>query len=266
VSVAPRTTGIGGLIRSWRMRRHMSQLELALQADVSQRHLSFIEIGRSKPSREMVLHLAAELGVPLRERNVLLLASGYAPAYSEIALEAVEFLPIRHALEKVLSGHEPFPAIAVDRGWNLVWSNEPARTILTASVAPELLAPRPNAMRVSLHPAGLAPRIANFREYSAHLVTRLRRQAAIAPDPVITALYDEVRSYPTVSEASDAAEPEGQLFTPLKLRALGDQDLAFFSTIATFGTALDITLAELSIESFFPADKATYKALRSAFS
>jgi len=244
----------------------MSQLELALQAGVSQRHLSFVEIGRSRPSRKMVLHLAAELDVPLRERNVLLLASGYAPAYSEIALEAAACLPVRHALEKMLSSHEPFPAIAVDRGWDLVWSNEPARTILTESVAPEVLAPRANAMRVSLHPAGLAPRIANFPEYRGHLLARLRRQAAIAPEPVITALYDEVRSYSTVSEqTADVSEPEGQLFTPLKLRALGNQNLEFFSTIATFGTALDITVAELSIESFFPADKATYKALRSAF-
>ena len=265
VVVATRSAGVGELLCTWRARRRVSQLELSLQAGVSQRHLSFVEIGRASPSRELVLRLAAELDLPLRGRNALLLAAGYAPVYPETPLQADELLPVRHALQKILTGHEPFPAVVVDRSFDLVWSNEPARTILTDGVAPELLAPRPNTMRVALHPGGLAPRITNFPEYAAYLLARLEREAALAPDHPVAELYKEVLTYPTVAEHDEPA-PGTHLFISLRLRALGDQELAFFSTIATFGTARDITIAELSIESFFPADKTTSAALRAAFS
>jgi transcriptional regulator with XRE-family HTH domain len=267
MAVALPTTEVGTLLRGWRARRRLSQLDLALQAGVSQRHLSFMEIGRAKPSREMVMRLAAELDVPLRDRNAMLLAAGYAPVYPETPLGDDALLPVRHALAKILSSHEPFPAVIFDRGWDLVWSNEPARAILTAGVAPALLTPRPNAMRVSLHPDGLAPRITNLAEYASHLLTRLQRQAAFAPDSVVAELYDEVCAYPTIAEHPKSHSPPATpLVAPLRLRALDGQELSFFSTVATFGTALDITVAELSIESFFPADKRTDAALRAEFS
>lgn len=231
---------------------------------MSTRHLSFVETGRSKPSRELLLHLAEHLDVPLRERNTLLLAAGYAPLFPERSLDDDAMAPVRVALDKVLAGHEPFPAVVVDRRWNLVSANVPAMTILADGVAPELMAPPTNALRVTLHPEGLAPRILNLADYSAHLLHRLHQQAVLSQDAGLTALYEELRSYPGVEETSPAVfEPAAQVFTTLRLRSFEDgRDLAFFSTLATFGTALDVTAAELVIESFFPADKATERALR----
>jgi transcriptional regulator with XRE-family HTH domain len=258
--------GVGELLRDWRRRRHLSQLDVSLDAAVSARHLSFVETGRSKPSRELVLHLAEHLEVPLRDRNALLLAAGYAPVYPETGLDAEEMAPVRAALDKILAGHAPFPAVVVDRRWDLVSANGPALALLSDGVAPELIAPPANALRVCLHPDGLAPRIDNLAEYSEHLLARLRRHLAVSPDPGVAALYEELRGYPGVDDGSAApAGPEDLLFVPLRLRALGDRTLSFFSTIATFGTALDVTLAELAIESFFPADPATEAALRDAF-
>ena len=261
VDAPPQT--VGTLLRDWRQRRRLSQMDLSNEAEVSARHLSFVETGRSKPSRELLLHLAEHLDVPLRERNTLLLAAGYAPTYRQSMLGTEEMAPVRDALEKILSGHEPYPAVVVDRHWDLVSANQPAMAILTEGVAPTLLTPVPNAMRVSLHPDGLAPKIANFEEWSAHLMERLHRQVAASGDPQLAALIDELRDYPGVSEGQGAAAPDPatQLFVPLVLRH-GGRDLRFFSTLATFGTALDITVAELAIESFFPADEATAAALR----
>jgi transcriptional regulator with XRE-family HTH domain len=259
-ALAPRT--VGPLLRDWRQRRRMSQMDLSLEAEVSARHLSFVETGRSRPSRELVLHLAEHLDVPLRERNSLLLAAGYAPTFHETPLDAAEMAPVREALDKILAGHAPFPAVVVDRRWDLVALNEPATRILADGVAPELLAPPANALRISLHPDGLAPRIENLAEYSAHLLERLQRQARAAGDAELERLHEELRGYPGVEvsgpEATDAA---ALLFVPLVLRAADGPSLRFFSTIATFGTALDITVAELAIESFFPADAATAAAL-----
>jgi transcriptional regulator with XRE-family HTH domain len=253
---------VGDLLRDWRRRRRLSQLDVSLDAAVSARHLSFVETGRSKPSRELVLHLADHLDVPLRERNALLLAAGYAPAYAETPLDDEAMAPVRAALDKVLAGHAPFPAVIVDRRWDLVSANATAMALLTDGVAPELLAPPVNAMRVCLHPDGLAPRIVNVREYGAHLITRLARQSALAPDLGLSALVEELRGYPGVEEHDPAAlQTADLLFAPLRLRALG-RELSFFSTLATFGTALDITVAELAIESFFPADPETDAALR----
>jgi transcriptional regulator with XRE-family HTH domain len=254
--------GVGGLLRDWRQRRRLSQLDLAVNAEVSTRHLSFVETGRSKPSRELLLHLAEHLDVPLRERNDLLLAAGYAPAYRQRPLDDEAMGPVRDALDKILAGHEPYPAVIVDRMWNLVSANQAALTILTDGVAPALLAPPANALRVTLHPDGLAPRVANLAEWSAHLLSRLRREATSTADGELLALHDELAAYPGVSDGrDDASDPAALLFTTLHLRTMKGVDLSFFSTVATFGTARDVTLAELSIESFFPADAATATAL-----
>ena len=254
--------GVGALLRDWRRRRRLSQLDLAVNAEVSTRHLSFVETGRSKPSRELVLHLAEHLDVPLRERNDLLLAAGYAPAYRQRPLDDDAMEPVRAALDKILVGHEPFPAVIVDRRWDLVAANQAALAILTDGVAPALLAPPANALRVTLHPDGLAPRITNLAEWSAHLLSRLRREATSTADAELLALHDELAGYPGVSDGRDeATDPASLLFTTLHLRTTKGVDLSFFSTVATFGTARDVTLAELSIESFFPADAATSAAL-----
>jgi transcriptional regulator with XRE-family HTH domain len=262
MSVLAPAPGVGDLLRDWRRRRRLSQLDVSLDAAVSARHLSFVETGRSKPSRELVLHLAEHLDVPLRDRNALLLAAGYAPAYSETPLDDETMAPVRAALDKILAGHAPFPAVIVDRRWDLVSANAPALALLGDGVAPELLEPPANAMRVCLHPDGLAPRIVNLPEFGAHLLTRLTRQSALAPDLGLSELIEELRGYPGVERNGRVAtEPADLLFAPLRLRALGTE-LSFFSTLATFGTALDITVAELAIESFFPADPETEAALR----
>jgi transcriptional regulator with XRE-family HTH domain len=251
-------------LRDWRQRRRLSQLDLALDAEVSPRHLSFVETGRSRPSRELLLHLAEQLEVPLRERNALLLAAGYAPGYPETPLDAAAMAPVRAALDQLLAGHEPYPAVIVDRSWNLVSANATALAILAEGVAPELLQPPVNALRVTLHPKGLAPRITNFAEYGAHLLTRLHRQAIFSADAALAELYQELRAYPGVGEAAPSTEPAALLFVPLQLRTTKGDELQLFSTIATFGTALDVTLAELAIESFFPADEKTAALLRKA--
>ena len=256
------SAGVGALLRDWRSRRRLSQMELALDANVSARHLSFVETGRSKPSRELVLQLAEHLEVPLRERNALLLAAGYAPAYAQRALGDEAMAPVREALERLLKGHEPFPAVAVDRQWELVSANAPALALLTDGVAPELLEPPANTLRISLHPDGLAPRIANLAEYSSHLLHLVDSEAAATGDPALVALHEELASYPGVDASPRPPHPANNLFIPLKLRAPGGGELSFFSTIARFGTALDVTVAELAIESFFPADAATAAALR----
>ena len=252
---------VGALLRQWREHRRLSQLALALQAEVSTRHLSFVETGRARPSRDMVLHLADQLDVPLRERNQLLLAAGYAPVYVETALDAAPMTAVRAAIRQILTGHEPYPAVVVDRAWTLVDANASV-AVFTEGVAPALLVPPANALRISLHPAGMAPRIANLGEWRAHLLGRLRRHVALTTAPELAALYDELRAYPC-----DQAEPEierpgpGDVVVPLRLRD-GDRELALFSTVATFGTPLDVTVAELAIEAFFPADAATAAALR----
>jgi len=255
---------VGDLLREWRQRRRLSQMDLSNEAEVSARHLSFVETGRSKPSRELLLHLAEHLDVPLRDRNGMLLAAGYAPVYKETSLDDEAMGPVRAALDRILTSHQPYPAVIVDRRWDLVSANDAALAILTEDVDPALLQPPVNALRVSLHPDGLARRIVNLDEYSAHLITRLDRQAAMSSDTRLDELLQELRGYPGVRETSNiAVAPADLLFAPLVLRSRGNE-LTFFSTLATFGTALDITLAELSIESFYPGDAATEDALRRA--
>jgi transcriptional regulator with XRE-family HTH domain len=255
--------GVGPLLRGWRRRRRLSQLTLALETGLSTRHLSFVETGRIRPGREVLLRLADRLEVPLRERNVLLLAAAYAPIYRRTALDATEMAPVRDALEQILAGNEPFPAVVIDRRWELVSANRAATAVLTEGLEPELLAPPPSILRVLLHPDGLAPRIANLPEYSAHLLDRVRQQAHASGDPDLLALHDEVRGYPGVSdEPPSIADPASLLFVPLVLRGSDGGELTFFTTRATIGTPLDITVAELAIESLCPADEATTAALR----
>jgi transcriptional regulator with XRE-family HTH domain len=266
VSVATSgTVSVGPLLRGWRQRRRLSQLDVSARAAISTRHLSFLETGRARPSREMVLHLAEELDVPLRERNTLLVAAGYAPVYRETPLEGDDMTAVRETLQQLLAGHEPNPALVVDRQWNLVLANRAVGLLLTG-VPAALLEPPVNVLRVSLHPAGLASRITNFEEWSGHLLGRLGREVTATGDPALAALYDELAAFPGVS-GREPHVPHGdgasRLMVTLRLKTpLGD--LTFFSTVATFGTAVDITLAELSIETFFPADPATATALRSA--
>ena len=264
MSAVVRTAMIGELIRDWRQRRRLSQLDLAVEAEVSTRHLSFVETGRAKPSREFVLHLAEYLEVPLRERNHLLLAAGFAPIYTETTLEDDAMGPVREAIDRLLTGHEPYPALIVDGRWNLVSANRPMAAMLQG-VSPELLRPPANALRIALHPDGLAPRIVNFDSYSAHLMGRLRRRLAASADAELLALRDELRQYPHVSQGrTSSPDPAEMLYSPLVVRFAG-ADLTFFSIIATFGTALDVTLAELSIEAFYPSDPATTAAVRAAW-
>src|SRR5918997_4872429 len=252
---------VGELLRRWRGRRRLSQLEVALEAGISARHLSFVENGKSAPSRETILRLAEELDLPLRERNDLLLAAGYAPVYSEAALNPPEMRPVRKAGRQVLRGHEPYPAVVVDRSWNLIDANESV-ALLTEGVAEELLAPPANVLRVSLHPDGMAPKISNLGEWRAPLLGRLRRQVALTADLKLSRLLNELSAYPCDEPESEVEIPgPGNLVVPLRLH-LGGLELAFFSTVTTFGTPLDVTVAELAIESFFPSDPETAYVLR----
>jgi transcriptional regulator with XRE-family HTH domain len=252
---------VGHLLREWRQRRRMSQLDFACEAEISSKHLSFLETGRAQPSREMLLRLAELLDVPLRERNVMLISAGFAPVFTERALTDPALSAAREAVNLVLKGHEPYPALAIDRHWTLLASNS-AVTPFLAGVAAELLRPPLNVLRLSLHPEGLAPRILNLAEWRAHLLARLRRQIDVSADPVLIALLDELVRYPApganVRSRNDDAP---SVVVPLRLAA-GEMVLSFISTTTVFGTPIDITLSELALESFFPADEATAAALQ----
>jgi transcriptional regulator with XRE-family HTH domain len=256
---------IGDMLREWRQRRRISQLDLALDADVSAKHVSFVETGRAQPSREMILRFAEHLQVPLRERNVLLNAGGFAPVFPERSLDDAALTTARRAVDLVLRGHEPYPAIAIDRHWTLVAANR-AVAPLTAGIPPQLLQPPTNVLRLSLHPDGLAPRIVNYTEWRAHVIDRVRHQVEMTADVVLADLLSELRQYPAPSEGagtSPTRDYEG-VAVPLELRTDGGV-LAFISTTTVFGTPVDITLSELAVESFFPADEETAEALRRSF-
>lgn len=262
-STHPLPGPVGQLLREWRMRRRRSQLDLALDADVSARHLSFLETGRARPSREMLLRLAEELAVPLRDRNELLLAAGFAPRFEERPLDDPSLRAARAAVDLVLAGHEPFPALAVDRHWNLVAFNRSVMPLL-AGVSQELLQPPVNVLRLSLHPGGLAPAIVNAAEWRTHLLARLRRQVDLTRDATLVELLRELGSYtPTSGTSAEPHEaPLGtEVFVPLRLRTPAGV-LSFISTTTVFGTAIEVTLSELVIEAFFPADEWTGEALR----
>ncbi len=252
---------VGGLLREWRQRRRMSQLALACEADISTRHLSFLETGRSLPSRDRVLHLSERLDIPLRERNLLLVAAGYAPLFPERPLGDPALQAARRAVDLVLAGHEPYPAIAVDRHWTLVTANGAARRLL-GDADPALLKPPINVLRLSLHPKGLAPRTVNLVEWRDHLLARLRRQIELTADPVLSALWSELRDYPPAGGAHRGAErDDADVAVPFQLMTQAGI-FAFFSTTTIFGTPVDITLSELALECFYPADAATAEALR----
>lgn len=240
----------------------MSQLALALEADVSARHISFLETGRARPSREMIERLADRLSVPPREQNALLLAAGFAPNFTERSLEDPALGSAREAVNLVLAGHEPYPAVAVDRHWTLVAANRAAAPFF-AGVAPELTKPPINVLRATLHPGGLAPRIANPRQWRAHMFARVRRQIDLTADPALTTLLEELSGYP-LPDAPDEplrVREVPDVVVPLRLRTEAGT-LSFLYTTTVFGTPLDVTLAELAIESFFPADPATAETLR----
>ncbi|MEZ5670447.1 MAG: helix-turn-helix transcriptional regulator [Alphaproteobacteria bacterium] len=254
------TQTVGEQLRDWRQRRRMSQLSLALDADISARHLSFVETGRARPSRAMVLHLADCLAVPLRARNALLLAAGFAPAFPQRPLDDPALAAARQAIDQVLAGHEPYPALAVDRHWTMIAANR-AVGLLTDGVDPALLQPPVNALRVSLHPAGLAPRIRNLGEWRAHVFARLRQQIAASADPGLAALLAELEAL-SPSGPGEAAPPDrAAVVVPLRI-ATPAGELALFGTVTVFGTPVDITLAELAIEAFYPADAASAALLR----
>lgn len=248
----------GEHLRHWRQHRRLSQQGLALEAEISTRHLSYVETGRAQPSREMVLRLAERLAVPLRERNALLVAAGFAPMYQARPLDHPDLAAARQAVDLVLKGHEPNPALAVDRHWNLVAANAVVPLLLDG-VAPHLLAPPVNVLRLSLHPEGLGPRLANAAQWRAHLLHRLQQQIAATADGALQALHDEIAAYP-FTEAPNAPPPS-PIAVPFELRTpLGT--LSFISTITIFGTPVDVTLQELAVESFFPANAETQAALQ----
>lgn len=253
------TRPVGDMLREWRQRRRLSQLELSLEAEISTRHLSFLETGRSQPSREMVLRLAEQLAVPLRDRNILLQAAGYARVFPERPLDDPALQIARQAVDQVLAGHEPYPALAVDRHWTLVAANNATMRLVTG-VDPALLQPPVNVLRLALHPSGMAPRTANLAEWRAHLLARLGHQIQISGDPVLVRLLGELRGYPAPDGTEHHADA-GAFVVPFQL-ITENGTLTFFSTVTVFGTPLDITLSELAVEAFYPANAVTADALR----
>ncbi|OKI00807.1 transcriptional regulator [Streptomyces sp. CB02923] len=256
------TAGVGALLREWRVRRRVSQLGLALRADSSARHISFIETGRARPSQEMVLRLAEHLDVPVRERNALLIAAGYAPGFPETPLDDPSMDALRTGLERLLTGYEPFPALVVDATYHVVAANR-GITALMAGVSEALLEPPLNAMRITLHPDGLAPRIRNFLEWREHLLTQMQRQLAVMRSAPLRALHEEVSGYPLPEGGRETAAGGGH--APYALPMVIEHDgrlLSFISTIATFNTPTDVTVSELALETFLPADPETAEHLR----
>lgn len=253
----------GALLRLWRKRRRLSQLELSNRAQISSRHLSFVESGRSTPSRQLLVHLTKTLEIPLRERNRLLLAAGYAPIYGATPWSSSQLSAVREAVQLVLTGLEPYPALAVDRCWNLVEANRSVGLMINDAAA-ELLSPPVNVLRLSMHPAGLASRISNLGQWRAHVLTRLRRQVDYTADPDLAALHKELQGYPCSDHAPDTEVPgPHDLVIPLRMQ-VGNQQLSLLSTTTVFGTPQDVTVAELAIESFLPADQATADILTAA--
>ncbi|MBT2416649.1 helix-turn-helix domain-containing protein [Streptomyces sp. ISL-22] len=262
-SATPADQGVGPLLRAWREQRRVSQLELALRADSSARHISFIETGRSRPSEEMVLRLAEHLDVPVRERNALLLAAGYAPRYPETPLDDPALDALRSGMERLIQGYEPYPALVVDAMYDVHAANRGILMLLDG-IPEHLLTPPLNAMRLTLHPEGLAPRIRNLREWRGHLLAQMDRQIALRRSEPLRRLYEEVAAYPVPEEkpGTEPAEPVPYFALPMQIEHEG-RVLSFISSISTFNTPMDVTVAELAIETFLPADPATVKYLQS---
>jgi transcriptional regulator with XRE-family HTH domain len=254
-----RPVHVGEHLREWRQRRHLSQLDLAVDAEISARHLSFVETGRAAPSREMVLKLAERLDVPLRERNVLLVAAGFAPAFPQRSLDDPMLKSARQAIDLVLKAHEPNPALAYDRHWNLVTANRMVAPLLDG--VPERLLGQPfNILRLAFHPEALAPRTVNLAEWCGHLLERLHRQCEATADPELIKLYNDLKAFPLPARAAPLP-PDNNVAIPLKLRHNGEV-LSFISTTMVFGTPVDVTLSELALETFFPADDLTAARMR----
>ena len=254
---------MGRLLREWRERRRLTQLDLALDAGVSARHLSFVETGRSKPGREMLLAVAEKLQIPFRDRNHLLLAAGHAPAFPERALTDPELEPVREALDRILAAHEPYPAMVFDRAWNHVAANAPMASVVDlVDVDPALLEPPVNVLRLGLHPRGMAPLIINLAHWHAHFLRRLDRQIAIGGDDELRALRDEVAAYPVPEQAPEADADAGdkEMLGPVRLRAPDGTELSFLGMYAGFDTPFEVTASELAIELLYPADRATAEA------
>lgn len=256
---------IGDLLKEWRARRRRSQMDLALDVGVSTRHLSFVETGRSRPSPELVLALAHHLDVPLRERNTLLLAAGYAPRFGQTSIDDPSMHRVRTSIQRMLDAHDPYPGVVVDRQWNVVLTNRSAMA-LTIGVDPALLGPPMNVYRLCLHPDGLAARTNNFTDWAAYLLQQLRRSITLTGDAALQSILDEVLTYPNVARIAPLAEiaawDEPPLLVPFRFETpLGEVSL--FTTITTFGTPLDVTIDEIAVELFFPADDASDALLRS---
>lgn len=250
------TPHVGGLLKLWRERRRKSQLDLALDAEISTRHLSFVETGRARPSREMIVLLAENLEIPLRERNKILMTAGYAPVYSEKSFDDPSLAAARRAFELILKAHEPFPALAIDRHWNMVAANKTVPLMLEG-IAPELLAPPVNVLRLSLHPQGLAAKILNLEEWRGHLLSRLKKQVEDTADLQLEELLKELRAYqPAEKRRPRASQTAPEIVVPLKI-ATRFGTLSLISTTTVFGTPVDVTISEIALETFFPADDFT---------
>jgi transcriptional regulator with XRE-family HTH domain len=259
-------TSVGTLMREWRTRRRRSQLDLSLDVGVSTRHLSFVETGRSRPSPELVLAVAEHLDVPLRERNRMLLAAGFAPRYSQRGLDDESMARVRDSLQQMLDAHDPYPGVVIDRQWNILLANQAAQAF-TRDLPAHVTQPTVNVFRVCLHPNGLAARTLNFEDWSAYLLRQIRRTIELTGDAALEALEQEVLAYPNVAgrpSVTDTGERDDPpLLVPFRLAADGTE-LSLFTTLTMFGTPRDVTLEELCVELFFPADEATETVLRSA--
>jgi transcriptional regulator with XRE-family HTH domain len=253
---------VGSLLRQWRERRRLTQLGLALDAGISARHLSFVETGRSQPGRDMLLRVSEQLKLPYREQNRLLLAAGHAPAYPERTFDDPDLAPVRDALDLILSGHEPYPAVAVDRAWNMVAANS-AMFALTEAVEidPALLEPPINVIRVGLHPRGLGPLYVNLGDWHAHWLKRLESQLAATGDEQLAALIDEVAGYPVPKREAPSADVPDEMLGPVRVRTRDGGELAFFGMFASFDTPFEVTTSELAVELLFPADRTTAETL-----
>ena len=264
MATAGASLDVGSQLRTWRERRRLTQMEVALDAGISARHLSFVETGRSKPGRETLLGVTERLAVPYRERNEILLAAGYAPAFPERPLADPALSPVRDALDRILAAHEPYPAIAFDRGWNLVAANDAMSTIVEhVEIDPSLLEPPINVLKIGLHPRGFAPYIANLPYWRRHFLGRLSQQIAVTGDSKLSALLEELSDYP--GGDTDASAPEREIAAtdvlgPARVRAPDGGEWSFFGMFATFDTPFEVTTSELALELLFPADESTQRA------
>lgn len=262
MATAGSQTGVGPLLREWRTRRRLTQLDLALETGISTRHLSFVETGRSKPGREMLLRVAEQLEIPYRERNQLLLTAGHAPAVPERPLDDPALTPVREALDRILAAHEPYPGLVFDGAWNLVAANGPMTALAEhIEIDPALLEPPVNLLRLGLHPRGFGPLIVNLNAWRAHFLERLGRQVAITGDAELADLMEEVAAYPAPDDPEAGDLDDGEILGPVKVRAPGGEVLSFFGMFAGFDTPFEVTTSELAIELLFPANRATTEAL-----